>query len=127
MSIKNFTELETWKKARVLRKEVSELSKSFPVEEKYRLVDQMIRSARSVTANIAEGYGRFHHLENTQFCRVARGSLTETLNHLIIAFDEGYINENILNPFEAKLEECIRILNGYMNYLQKAKKRPDNQ
>jgi four helix bundle protein len=127
MSIKNFTELEAWKKARELRKDISELTKSFPVEEKYSLISQIKRSSRSVTANIAEGYGRFHHQENTQFCRVARGSLMETLDHLIVAFDEGYIDETILNSFQAKLEECIRILNGYINYLQKAKKRPDNQ
>ncbi|MCE7990367.1 MAG: four helix bundle protein [Roseivirga sp.] len=127
MNIKRFTELEALKKARQLRKAISELVKSFPTEEKYSLVSQIKRSSRSVTANIAEGYGRFHYQENIQFCRVSRGSLTETLDHLIVAFDEGYINETTLNEFQAKLDECLKILNGYVNYLQKAKERPDNQ
>lgn len=118
---KSFKELEAWKKARVLRKEVSRLCKTFPAEEKYRLVDQMIRSARSVTANIAEGYGRFHYQENIQFCRQSRGSLTELQDHLTVALDEEYINEQRLNEFDEKVEECIRILNGYINYLVKSK------
>ena len=118
---KSFKELEAWKKSRVLRKEISELSKSFPAEEKYRLVDQMIRAARSVTANIAEGYGRFHYQENIQFCRQSRGSLTELQDHLTVALDEEYINEQIMNEFDEKVEECIRILNGYINYLIKSK------
>lgn len=127
MNIRSFTELEAWKKARQLRKEISELSKSFPAEEKYSLVSQIKRSSRSVTANIAEGYGRFHHQENIQFCRISRGSLSETLDHLIVALDEGYIDESVLNSFQTKLEECLRVLNGYINYLQRAKERPDNQ
>ncbi len=118
---KSFKELEAWKKSRVLRKEISQLSKSFPAEEKYRLVDQMIRATRSVTANIAEGYGRFHYQENIQFCRQSRGSLTELQDHLTVALDEEYINEQILEEFDEKIEECIRILNGYINYLIKSK------
>lgn len=118
---KSFKELEAWKKARELRKEVSLLVKTFPAEEKYMLVDQMIRASRSVTANIAEGYGRFHYQENIQFCRQARGSLTELQDHIIVALDEAYINTEIENGFDNKIEECIRILNGYINYLIKSK------
>ena len=65
----NFEELEVYKKARELRIKISALVKHFPVEEKYRLVDQLIRSSRSVTANIAEGFERFHFQENIQYCR----------------------------------------------------------
>ncbi len=127
MKIKRFTELEAWKKARQLRKDISELTKSFRADEKYSRVSQIKRSSRSVTANIAEGYGRFHYQENIQFCRQSRGSLTETLDHLIVAFDEEYIDETTLKSFESKLGECLKILNGYISYLQKAKERPDNQ
>ncbi|MCK4563781.1 MAG: four helix bundle protein, partial [Verrucomicrobia bacterium] len=83
-----FEELECYKLARKLRKEISRFCKTLPREEEYRLKDQIIRSSRSVTANIAEGYGRHHHRENMQFCRTARGSLTETLDHLIVALDD---------------------------------------
>lgn len=118
---KSFKELEAWKKVRVLRKEISQLTKSFPASEKYRLTDQMIRVSRSVTANIAEGYGRYHYQENIQFCRQSRGSLTELQDHLTVAIDEEYIDEQVLNELDEKVEECIRILNGYINYLVKSK------
>ena len=124
---KSFKDLEVWKKSRALRKELSKFAKTFPSEEKYKLTDQLIRASRSVTANIAEGYGRFHHQENIQFCRIARGSLTETLDHLTVALDEEYINDSEFETFAGKLEECLKILNGYINYLKKAKERPNNQ
>jgi four helix bundle protein len=73
--MKSFEELECWKKSAFLRKEIGVLVKTFPKEEKFRLIDQMIRCSRSVTANIAEGYGRFHYQEFVQFCRQSRGSL----------------------------------------------------
>jgi len=82
MKLNSFTDLECWEEARTLRIEIADLVRTFPSEEKYRLVDQIVRSSRSVTANIAEGYGRFHFQENIQYCRQARGSLTETLDHL---------------------------------------------
>ena len=121
MKSRSFKELEAWKKARDLRKEISTLTKSFPKEEKYRLVDQMVRASRSVTANIAEGYGRFHYQENVQFCRQSRGSLTELQDHLTVALDEEYITEEIQTVYDDKAEECIRILNGYINFLLRSK------
>jgi four helix bundle protein len=92
-----FETLDVWIKSRDLRNNISELTKRFPKEEFYKLSDQMIRASRSVTANIAEGYGRFHYQENIQFNRQARGSLYELLDHLTVAFDEDYIdNEGFL-------------------------------
>jgi len=66
-----FEDLDVWKKSRDFRIEISDLIKKFPAEEKYRLTDQLIRASRSVTANIAEGHGRFHYLDNLKFCRNA--------------------------------------------------------
>lgn len=117
MTFKTFEELEVWKLARQLKKEVRELVKKFPIEEKYRLTDQIIRSSRSVGANIAEGFGRFHYKDNSKFCRNARGSLMETLNHLIDAFDEEYIDEQYLNNQKEKIFHCNKVLNGYIAYL----------
>lgn len=121
MKLTSFTELDCWKEARELRKEISQLTKRFPKEEKYDLTSQIKRSSRSVTANIAEGYGRFHYQENIQFCRISRGSLTETLDHLIVAFDEDYIAEEELKTLQSKLKICLRLINGYINYLKRAK------
>lgn len=121
MKLNSFTELDCWKEARSLKKDISVLAKTFPAEEKYDLVSQIKRSSRSVTANIAEGHGRYHYQENIQFCRQARGSLTETLDHLITAFDEEYITKEVLDQFQRKLEKCLKILNGFIGYLQRAK------
>ncbi len=116
------SELESWKSSRRLRLAISELAKSFPVDEKFRLKDQILRSSRSVAANIAEGFGRFHYQENIQFCRIARGSLYETLEHLMCAKDEGFINDEQFNNTNELILECLKILNGYVQYLKKAKK-----
>lgn len=124
--MKSFKDLEAWKKGRVLRVDISTLTKTFPVEEKFKLVDQMIRASRSVTANLAEGYGRFHYQENIQFCRVSRGSLTEIQDHITVAQDEGYINEEQARKYDEQVEECIRIINGYINYLIKSKQSNPN-
>ena len=76
-------------KVRDFKKEVSALARALPVEEKYRLTDQLIRSSGSINALITEGHGRFSYHDQIHFCIHARGSLTETVNHLIDAFDEG--------------------------------------
>jgi four helix bundle protein len=74
-----------------------------------------------VTANIAEGFGRFHYQENIQFCRQARGSLDETHEHLVTAYDEKYINKEILAAVNKEYKECRKQLNGYIKYLKTAK------
>jgi len=116
-----FETLEVWKKARELRKEISKLTKALPSDERFRLADQMIRASRSVTANIAEGHGRYHFQENIQFCRQARGSLYEVLDHLTVALDENYISEEEFNILKTKIFVVIKILNGYTSYLKKRK------
>ena len=118
----SFTELETWMQARKSRNWVSALTKSFPIEEKYRLTDQVIRSSRSIGNNIAEGHGRYYYQDNIRFCVLARGSLSETLDHMIIALDEKIINEEVLKIFEAEYERCLKLLNGYIAYLKTKKK-----
>ncbi|MCL4640517.1 MULTISPECIES: four helix bundle protein [Olivibacter] len=116
-----FEDLEVWKHCRSFRNKLGEVIKLLPNEEKYRLSDQLKRAARSVTANIAEGYGRFHYQENIQFCRQSRGSLYEILDHLICALDEQYIDNATFDKCKADLEKCIALLNGYILYLKKRK------
>lgn len=118
--IKTFEDLECWKKARRLRIKISELAKTFPNNEKFGLTSQVVRAVRSVTHNIAEGYGRFHFRENAQFCRISRGSLYEVLDQVIIANEQGYITENTLKEVRKDIFENIKILNGYINYLVKS-------
>jgi four helix bundle protein len=119
--MKTFEELDCWKKSASLRKKISTIIKAFPKEEKYRLVDQISRASRSVTSNIAEGYGRFHYQEYIQFCRQSRGSLYELLDHLIVAYDEDLIDEAQLIDLRKDIMNCTAVLNGFINYLQRAK------
>ncbi len=121
MAYQSFEDLNIWRKAREFRKSIRELVNQFPKEEKYRLTDQMIRASRSITANIAEGHGRFHYQENIQFCRTARGSLNEVMDHLIVALDEQYISAEQLDDYRNEIKEIERMLNGYIAYLKKRK------
>ena len=118
-----FRDLKVWQKAKVLRNECAKLARTqFPKEEKFLLTDQLIRSSRSVTAQISEGHGRYHYQENIQRLRMARGELVETMDHLTVALDEKYISKE---EFERMLElskEVERMLNGYIKYLNDQKK-----
>lgn len=114
-------ELETWKNARAFRKEMSLVANTFPMDEKYRLKDQLIHASRSIAANIAEGFGRFHHQENIQYSRHARGSLFECKEHMLCAFDENYIPKEELEKFEIRFDALLKLLNGYIAYLKRAK------
>ncbi|KAA0257639.1 four helix bundle protein [Deferribacter autotrophicus] len=118
-----FEDLDVWKEARELRTEIANIVKKFPGEEKYRLVDQMIRASRSITANIAEGYGRFHYRENIQFCRLARGSIFELIDHLTVALDENYIDNESFKLLKGSCYNVLKKLNSYIKYL----KRQSNQ
>ena len=113
-----FEELELWKKVRNFKNEIRLFTKTFPQDEKYKLIDQIIRSSRSINALIVEGHGRFTYPDQIHFCIQARGSLTETINHLIDAFDENYISELQLTSFKINGKEIERLLNGYLKYLR---------
>ncbi len=116
-----FEDLEIWQLSRDFRKEISALAKSFPSDEKYRLADQIVRASRSVTANIAEGYGRYHYQENIQFCRQARGSLFEILDHLTVALDQGYITDDAFQVMRGEVFAVVKKVNGYISYLERKK------
>ncbi|MCX5816430.1 MAG: four helix bundle protein [Proteobacteria bacterium] len=113
--------LEAWKMARNLRKGIARPVKTFPQEEKFRLVDQMIRASRYITANIAEGNGRYHCQENIQFCRQARGSLYEMLDYITVVLDEDYIEQKVHENLRKMFFENIKVINGYINYLKNQK------
>ena len=119
--IRSFEDLECWKACRQLRVFVAKkVLPLLPKNEQYELVPQLRKASRSTTANIAEGYGRFHFRDNYKFCSNARGSLFEVLDHLIAANDEGYVSDELLIEAREAFENAKRLLNGYMNYLQRA-------
>jgi four helix bundle protein len=113
-SIRDFKDLQVWKAARELRREAYKLAEALPDYEKFGLAGQIRRAATSVTANIAEGFGRFGYQENAQMCRQARGSLYELRDHLTTCVDEGYINLAEGKRLDALAQTVARLLNGYL-------------
>ena len=121
--VRTFEDLECWKQCRNLRLFVAKsVIPVLPKGECYRLGDQLLRAARSTTANIAEGYGRFHYLDNAKFCSNARGSCWEVLDHLITGHDENFFSAELLGRGRELVADAIKLLNGYMNYLKRAHK-----
>lgn len=114
----SFETLDCWKAGRQLKTFIrNEIRPKLPKSEQYDLADQIRRAARSTTANIAEGYGRYHYLDEAKFLSNARGSTHEVLDHLIDAFDEGYISEELLKSSRKHIDEVLRLINGYRAYV----------
>jgi len=121
--IRTFEDLECWKACRELRIFVAkEVVPALPRGEGFSLGDQILRAARSSTANLAEGYGRFHYMDNAKFCSNSRGSCWEVLDHLITAYDEGFIPADTLSKGRDLVNIAVKLVNGYMNYLKRADK-----
>ena len=125
-SFKSFEDLDCWKASTEVRRFITELVKQYPKEEKFAIIDDMKRAARSTTHNVAEGFGRFHYQENIQFCRHSRGSLHELIDQLITSLDEGHITKEQYEEGRELIKRALALLNGYINYLSRQKDRITN-
>ena len=92
--VTTFQDLEVWQLGREIRRRLYLVAHNLPDHERYNLASQIRRAAVSLTANVAEGYGRFHFKENIQYCRIARGSAYELIDHLIACQDESYLEKS---------------------------------
>jgi four helix bundle protein len=118
----SFEALKVWQKAHQLMLDIN--NKLIPIllkEGRYSLTDQIRRSSRSVSANIAEGSGRFFYMDNFRFCYQARGSLDEIINHLNIAHDLKNCQIGLYTELRDQVEEIRRLLNGYITWLKTQK------
>ncbi|MFN8400432.1 MAG: four helix bundle protein [Anaerolineales bacterium] len=122
MSVKSLETLEVWKKAKEFCLRIyREVLPLLPSEEKWNLSQQLRRSSSSIPANIAEGYGRFYYQEIIRFCYIARGSLEETLNHLVICHEMRYLPKTVFDSLEHDGEKLTQLINGYIGYLKRSK------
>lgn len=114
--------LEIWRRSIDFAVDVcQEILPSFPSEEKWALNSQLRRSAQSIPANIAEGYGRYNFQESIHYCYIARGSMAETKTHLILANRLGYLDDQKHQKYQTRLAELGKMLNGYIKHLRNQK------
>ena len=112
--VRDFKDLEVWIAARELRQEIYKVAKKLPEIEKFGLASQLRRAGVSVTANVAEGFGRFGYQENVQFCRLARGSIYELRDHLTTCVDAGYLELAEGRRLDGIAQRVTQMLNGYL-------------
>lgn len=115
--MKNFKDLLIWQKSIELVIFVYKITKQFPDEEKYGLINQMRRSAVSIPSNIAEGHMRSTNKDFRQFISIARGSLAELETQSIISYELKYIKDNIYEELMIKIEEITRMLSSFYSKL----------
>jgi four helix bundle protein len=112
--IKEFTDLKVWQEGHRLVMLIYRETKTFPKEETYSLVDQIRRAVTSITANVAEGFGRQGYKEKIQFYYLAQGSLTELKNFLFVARDVGYMSNNRFEDIMNQLTITHQLLQGLL-------------
>lgn len=112
--IKDFTDLETWRKAHELAIAIYKITEKFPKSEAFGLVSQIQRAAVSITSNIAEGFGRQTIKEKIQFYYQAQGSLTEVKNQLILSKDLDYISATEFDKIMSELITSHKLLQGLL-------------
>lgn len=110
--IKDFTDLIAWQKAHELVLKIYKITLDFPKTEIYGLTSQTRRAATSITANIAEGFSRWHYGDRIKFYYNARGSLSEVLNFIITAKDLKFISVKTYEETIIMIKETEQILNG---------------
>ena len=112
--IKDFTDLETWKKSHELVIAIYKATGNFPKSEAFGLISQIQRAAVSITSNIAEGFGRQTIKEKIQFYYQAQGSLTEVKNQLILSRDLDYISSEEFDRIMNVLITSHKLLQGLL-------------
>ncbi len=113
-----FYDLDVWRLGAEIVNESYKTTDKYPKEEKYSLVNQIRRSAVSICANIAEGYGRYHYMDKVKFYLNARGSLYELESHLILSEQLNFINKDTLTFFQENIRDLSVKLN---NLIQKTR------
>jgi four helix bundle protein len=116
----NYKNLDVWKVSMQLVKEIYSLIKRFPKEELFGLTSQCKRAAVSIPANIAEGLGRQYKKDTLQFLHISRGSIYELDTLLNIALTVKIVTEEEFKNAMVLIEKSLQVLNGFINYNQKA-------
>jgi len=117
--IQNFHDLDAWQKGHLLTLEVYKITRKFPKEELFGIVSQIRRAASSITANIAEGFARYHFKDKARFYYQSRGSVAEVQNFLLLARDLKFIDERTCKELGELANDVRQILNGLIRSIEK--------
>src|SRR3989338_9286161 len=112
---KDFHELPIWRNGYDALMKIYRITDYFPPEEKYSLTSQILRSANSVIANIAESHGRFSYNNKIRVLYIARGEICETRSHLAVAFGRKYIGSTTFSSLNDTYCQLAKDLNLYIN------------
>jgi four helix bundle protein len=118
-----FEDIEAWRRARELTKEIYVLTSAGSFSRDFGLIDQMRSAAVSIMSNIAEGFGRGGNREFVQFLWVAKGSASELQAQCYVALDAGYIDQLQFQTCLARCEEISKMLAGLIAYLSRAERQ----
>lgn len=115
----SFEDLIVWQKSQDYAVEIYQVTKEFPKEEIFAMTSQLRRAASSISANIAEGYGRESKKDKLHFYTIAYGSMLETKNFLYLAKRLGYIEESKLEDLLVLSIDCQKLLNALKTSLRR--------
>lgn len=118
--IRRFEDLEAWKIARLVVRDIYQVTRKGTFARDFGLRDQICRSAVSIMANIAEGFERDGDKEFLNFLSIAKGSSGETRSLMYVALDQGYITGEEFDDFTSRLMECSRVISGLSKYLRQS-------
>jgi four helix bundle protein len=116
--MRNYRDLQVWKKAHDLTLELYRVSQRFPRKEMYGITGQLRRAAVSIGANLAEGYGRRTSNELARFVRVAMGSASELDYHILLCRDIGLMSSDAFSISTAKLTEVRKMLTSFLQSVE---------
>jgi len=117
--IKDFYDLDAWQKANTFAVEVYNITKSFPKSEFYGITNQLCRAASSITANIAEGFSRYHFNDKVRFYHNARGSVSEIQSFLFLSKDIGYLRSTDFDKMFNFTKDVGMLINGLIRSIEK--------
>ncbi len=118
LAAKNFEDLDAWQKAIDLAVYVYKATKTFPKSEQYSLTNQMRRAVASVSANLAEGFGRHSPKEKLQFYKIANGSLLEVKSFYYLANRLDYIDKSGLDDFLTLCVTTQKLINALIRSIR---------
>jgi len=118
--VKSWNDLKVLNKAHELVLQIYKITKKYPNDEKYRLIDQICRAASSVPTNIAEGQGRKTKKEFIQFLTISRGSVEEVKYLLLLSKDLNFISSELSLELNDGYDQVGKMLNGLINSLRKS-------